>query len=65
MKAKIDSSLFSYGKCALTSVLSKDVLFPRESIELRAFIDNQNCLVDISKYTFRLLRRIQVFGDIE
>ena len=59
----INSRLFSYGKCALTGVLYKDVLFPSDPIQLRTYFDNSNCLVDVRKYTFRLLRRIQVFGD--
>ena len=55
--------ILSYGNCALTSVLYKDVLFPKEPISLRSCVDNQKCKRNILKYTVRILRRIQVFGD--
>lgn len=55
--------IFNHGKCILTSVLHKDVLYPRETVQLMSYIENQNCKKNVLKYTVRILRRIQVFMD--
>lgn len=50
------------GTCSYTCKFEKDVLYPKDSINLTVDIDNSKCSKRIEKYKIKLLRRTQVFN---
>jgi len=52
--------MFSNGECKVTTVLKSDLLYPRQSIELKIDIDNQKCSKPLERYLGTLARRIEV-----
>ena len=50
------------GTCSYTCTFEKDVLYPKDSINLSVKIDNTKCSKKIEKYKIKLLRRTQVFN---
>ena len=45
------------GTCSYTCTFEKDVLYPKDSINLSVKIDNTKCSKKIEKYKIKLLRR--------
>ena len=61
--SKIKSmGLMGAGVCSYTCKFEKDVLYPKDSINLEVEIDNSKCSKKIEKYKIKLLRRTQVFN---
>jgi len=54
--------VMSAGTCKYVCKFEKDVLFPKETINLDIDIDNTKCSKKIEKYKIKLLRRTQVFN---
>ena len=54
--------LMSAGTCKYVCKFEKDVLYPKETINLDIDIDNTKCSKKIEKYKIKLLRRTQVFN---
>ena len=52
----------SAGTCKYVCKFEKDVLYPKDSINLDIEIDNSKCSKKIEKYKIKLLRRTQVFN---
>jgi len=50
------------GSCTYTCKFEKDVLYPKEIINMTVDIDNSKCTKKIDKYKIKLLRRTQVFN---
>lgn len=55
-------SLMGAGTCSYICRFEKDVLYPKESINLTVDIDNTKCSKKIEKYKIKLLKRTQVFN---
>ena len=53
--------VFGQGACIMTCVLEKDILYPRDSINLQVYLDNTKCKRKIEKYTIRFVKRVQFF----
>jgi hypothetical protein len=49
--------LMSAGTCKYVCKFEKDVLYPKETINLDIEIDNTKCSKKIEKYKIKLLRR--------
>lgn len=45
----------------MTCVLEKDILYPRDSINLQVYLDNSKCKRKVEKYTVRFVKRVQFF----
>jgi hypothetical protein len=54
--------LLGAGTCSYVCKFEKDVLYPKDSINLTVDIDNSKCSKKIEKYKIKLLRRTQVFN---
>jgi sporulation-control protein spo0M len=58
VSSKIKSmGLMGAGNCTYTCKFEKDVLYPKDSINLTVDIDNSKCSKKIDKYKIKLLRR--------
>lgn len=53
--------VFGQGACIMTCVLEKDILYPRDSINLQVYLDNSKCKRKVEKYTVRFVKRVQFF----
>lgn len=58
VSSKVKSmSLMGAGVCSYVCTFEKDVLYPKENINLKVEIDNTKCSKKIDKYKIKLLRR--------
>ena len=58
VSSKVKSmGLMGAGVCSYVCTFEKDVLYPKENINLKVNIDNSKCSKKIDKYKIKLLRR--------
>lgn len=62
VSSKIKSMLVGCGTCKYACTFEKDVLYPKEKVNLKIEIDNSKCSKKIDKYKVKLLRRTQVIN---
>lgn len=54
--------IFSQGTCNIKCYLQKDVIYPRDSLQIKAIVDNSKVTRSVESYTMQLMRRVEVIS---
>ena len=63
-KSNVGSLIFSRGIAKFTASLATDILYPWDKAVIIVNMDNSLCTRGVAMYTFRLLRRCEVFDYV-